>query len=67
MDRGSQGNGINKSQGMEKEKGALDASNDVQQQNGKQSQTFGQAAQLIAFNKNLTSTIAHHIPIFECC
>merc|ERR1711902_158834 len=34
MERGSQGNGINKSQGMEKAKGALDASKDAQQQNG---------------------------------
>ena len=67
MDRGSQGNGINKSQGMEKEKGALDASNDVQQQNGKQSQAFRRVTQFIGFKKNLTSTIAHHIPIFECC
>ena len=67
MYRGSQGNGINKSQGMEKEKGALDASNDVQQQYGNQSQAFGQVAKLIAFNKNLTSTIAHHFPVFEPC
>ena len=67
MDRWSQGNGINKSQGMEKDKGALDASNDVQQQNGNQSQAFGQVAKLIAFNKNLTSTIANHFPVFEPC
>ena len=40
MDRGSQGNGINKSQGMEKAKGALDALKEVQEQNGKQSQAF---------------------------
>ena len=62
MDRGSQGNGINKSQGMEKEKGALDALKDVQQKNG----AFRRVTQFIAFNKNLTSTIAHHIPVFEC-
>ena len=63
MERGSQGNGINKSQGMEKEKGALDALKDVQQQNG----AFRRVTQFIGFNKNLTSTIARHIPVFECC
>ena len=67
MDRGSQGNGINKSQGMEKAKGALDALKDVQEQNGKQSQAFRRVTQFTAFNKNLTSTIARHIPVFECC
>ena len=67
MDRGSQGNGINKSQGMEKAKGALDALKDVQEQNGKQSQAFRRVTQFIGFNKNLTSTIARHIPVFECC
>ena len=63
MERGSQGNGINKSQGMEKEKGALDALKDVQQQNG----AFRRVTQFTAFNKNLTFTIARHNPVFECC
>ena len=53
MERGSQGNGINKSQGIEKAKGALDASKDVQQQNGKQAQAFRRVTQFIGFNKTL--------------